>query len=205
MPQVGEIKQGQQIGRYPYSKWIWWACIDCGTERWVHIRGRLPANLRCNACAGKIKGKRWSKERHGEQGSNWKGGRIVTDAGYIKVLLQPDDFFYPMADHSGYVFEHRLVMAKHWGRCLHRWELVHHKGTKYPKGSKENRKDNRQENLQLVSDDRHKQITILENRINILEKRVTLLETENILLKTELQQGRGMRRPPSRYTRGGEV
>ena len=77
---------------------------------------------------------------------------------------------------NGYVQEHRLIMAKHLGRCLHRWEIVHHKGIKYPKSSIENRSDNRIENLQLVTDDRHKQITILERRIAYLENKLSQYE-----------------------------
>ena len=87
-----------------------------------------------------------------------------------------------MANRQGYVREHRLIVAKKLGRCLHIWELVHHKHTQYPAGSIEDKQDNRDENLQLVTDDRHKQITILENRIKQLEQRVTLLEAENVAL-----------------------
>ena len=85
----------------------------------------------------------------GDESLAWKGGR-TTDHGYILVLLQPDDFFYTMTKHDGYVREHRLVMAKHLKRCLLPWEVVHHKGIKYALGSAENKQDNRIENLELL-------------------------------------------------------
>ncbi len=89
-----------------------------------------------------------------------------------------------MANAQGYVFEHRLVVAKALGRNLHSWEIAHHKHAKYPAGSKEDKADNRYpENLQLVSDDRHTQISILEAKIKRLEakteeqaKQIRLLE-----------------------------
>lgn len=158
MTELGTIVKGSKLGRSnKYQKWIWAACVDCGKQRWVHLilKTDIPSNPRCLSCAARKR--------------NWRGGRKIAN-GYIWIKLQPDDFFYPMVMRGGYVLEHRLVMAKALGRNLHRWEIVHHKGIRC-KGI-ENRSDNLIDNLQLVSDDRHKQITILENRIRELEKQL---------------------------------
>lgn len=174
MTKIGEQKYGKDIGKCPTNNaFIWQACLDCGKERWVRIRKDRPIILRCHSCNGKLRG-----EKH----STWKGGRSISSQGYIQIKLLPGDFFYSMAQKSGYVYEHRLIVAKALERCLHSWEIVHHKegyakdDNQYP------------ETLQLVTDDRHKQITILENRIRQLEQRVLLLESENILLKVGVSQ-----------------
>jgi len=67
------------------------------------------------------------------------------------------------------------------------WER-HHKGTKFPKGSKENRSDNRIENLQLITGDRHKQITILENTIARLEQKINQQSERIILLEAKIME-----------------
>lgn len=174
VPKLGETRYLKETRHTQ----IWAACVDCGKERWVFMQDTgKPQSPRCRSCSGK----RIPKAR-GERSGNWKGGQTKTERGYILIKLQPGDFFYPMANRQGYVREHRLIVAKKLGRCLHIWELVHHKHTQYPAGSIEDKQDNRDENLQLVTDDRHKQITILENRIKQLEQRVTLLEAENVAL-----------------------
>lgn len=158
MPQIGEVKKGCEIGKSVYQIYIWHACPDCGKERWILSRRGKPANLRCCSCAAKI------RNPQGPRNFNWKGGRTRDSRGYIRIKVLPDDFFYPMVNGRGYVFEHRLVVAKALARNLHLWEIVHHK-----KGFAKD--DNRYpQTLQLVSDDRHNQITILENRIAQLEE-----------------------------------
>lgn len=179
MPELSVIKRAQDIGYTSpnSSKMMWSACVNCGKERWVLLRKDEPMFLTCRKCAAEIRGtKQW-----GANNPSWRGGRHIGKGGYVQIRLLPDDFFYGMASQRCYVAEHRLVMAQHLGRCLHLWEIVHHKHTKYPAGSIEDKQDNRIENLQLVTDDRHKQITVLEQRISWLEKRVTLLEAENIV------------------------
>lgn len=99
------------------------------------LRNGKPAATYCQRCC-----------RRGERNSEWRGGRIKHDD-YIRVKLYPGDFFLSMADTKGRVMEHRLVMAKHLGRCLHDWEVVHHKN--------EIPNDNRIENLVLTMNGPH--------------------------------------------------
>src|SRR3990167_815652 len=87
---------------------------------------------------GIVSATRASGDKHG----SWKGGRSRLAAGYIVVLAARDDPMYCMAHRStGYVMEHRLVMARSLGRPLERSETIHHING--------NRADNRIENLQL--------------------------------------------------------
>jgi len=194
MPEVGEIRKGREIGQPSQTgSFIWHTCEDCGKERWVAYAKKYeqPREKRCHSCASKrhIMSKetraKMSKSHQGDKSSLWKGGYHIKGNVYFECWVSRDDFFYPMADRRGYIYEHRLVVAKAIGRCLHSWEIVHHKHDRYPAGSVEDKQDNRYpENLQLVSDLGHKQLTRLENRIKHLESRVIVLEAENIRLQT---------------------
>ncbi len=170
-PKIGDTCIGKDLGfKAHYGKIVYLRveCPLCHQQRWI-IKSRYHEPCYCKQCFGKT--------TKGENHAHWNGGSFKTEYGYVQIRIYPNDFFYSMANNKGYVLEHRLTMAKHLGRCLHDWEIIHHKN--------HIKDDNHIENLQLVSDDRHKQITIMESRIRFLESRVTNLEAEIVLLKTQ--------------------
>ena len=126
MPEKGEIKKGNKRPLGNRGSRIWHACVDCGKTRWVSLIKGEPRNLRCSRCASNV----WGTNEEGWKHPNWKGGRIVTSDGYIAIHVLGSDMFASMAGrrrkYGGYVLEHRLVMARHLGRCLKSWEIVHH-------------------------------------------------------------------------------
>lgn len=73
-----------------------------------------------------------SKALTGKKHPGWKGGRIYRKGGYVSIWIGT----------RKYAREHRLVMEKHLGRKLKKWEMVHHLNGR--------RDDNRLVNLKLV-------------------------------------------------------
>lgn len=123
------------------------AC-DCGTE--IEIRQKSTRSF-----------KRFAYNHHsrGKLSYRYKGGRTMR--GY-NMIRMPD---HPFAtDHGLYVLEHRLIMEKHLGRYLTKDEDVHHING--------NKKDNRIENLRLISHGDHKLHHLIENRKNNISKRL---------------------------------
>ncbi len=175
-PKLEEIRKGRDIGRPKRANrnFIYHVCPVCGVPRWVALRATgKPEVDKCNKC-------KWFGKK-GNKNPNWiNTDRRTNFRGYILVRLSPDDFFYPTCSRRGWIFEHRLVMAKSLGRNLHLWEIVHHKN--------HIRDDNRLENLQLISDDKHKQLSILEVKIDRLLAKQDELMTEIKLLRFENKQ-----------------
>ena len=142
MPYVGEVKYDKERER----KYKWIKCPHCGKERWVeawHYK-RYGNSDYCRSCAQKYH----RKTPRGVDHPNWKGGRFAIQGGYILVKLQPEDFYHSMANRTGYVLEHRLIMARALGRLLQSHEIVHHRDA--------NRGNNDISNLELVTRNDHR-------------------------------------------------
>jgi len=149
-PEAGDIRWGHEIGKSGTSreiKYIWVLCPDCGKYHWAIMKSSEQKEGVCSKCNMR----RGNKEKlpKGREHPNWKGIRYCTKGGYTKVWVAPDDPFRPMANSAGWVPEHRIVMARHLGRCLSEDETVHHIN-----GRKD---DNRIENLELTTTKTHRQ------------------------------------------------
>lgn len=143
MPQIGTMKRGREIGKVPHHLFVWTRCPNCNKEWWQNrIQSYHPSYTGwCRKC---------SNRRNGliQGPKNKKLGRKITSGGYIEIVIKPDNPYYKMVQKTGYIEEHRLVMAQSMGRCLSSWEWVHHKD-----GKKTN---NAKSNLKLVDKNSHK-------------------------------------------------
>jgi len=160
-PYLGEIRASGQIEGYAKCKtrYIWCKCPKCGYEKWRQL-GSINKYAQCRKCMhiGKIK----------ERSGTWKGGTKINYAGYKMVRMYPSDPFYDMCNESGYVFEHRLIVAKRINRSLKAEEVVHHKDN--------NKSNNENSNLELLPSDTIHLTTIrMQNRINELESIIKVL------------------------------
>ncbi len=118
----------------------WWCRCSCGEEK--VISGEYLRNGDTKSC-GCLASELISKRMSGQNNPSWKGGKTTNTQGY-SLVLKPD---HPNADKSGYVLEHVFIMSQHLGRAIEGDECVHHKNGI--------RKDNRIENLELLTRERH--------------------------------------------------
>lgn len=134
--------RASDIGLAGNNMYVWAACVECGGERWVLLLRGKPKYELCNACSRKRRG----QEHTSTDSKIWRGGRRDERRGYVLVYVEDDD---PLAcmrmAGRQYVYEHRLIVAKHIGRPLKSHEIVHHINRM--------KDDNRIENLEMM--DRH--------------------------------------------------
>jgi hypothetical protein len=81
---------------------------------------------------------------YGENNAMWKGGRSVTEHGYVLIRVGKE---HHLADVRGYAYEHRIVAEQKLGRALLNGEQVHHRDG--------NRSNNSLDNIEIVADMAH--------------------------------------------------
>ena len=116
-----------------------------------HIRRRIESRKRNNPNYFKPGHQVWNKgltkendERIATYANKAIKGRKIQD-GYVLVYCP----IHPLS-YRGYIQEHRLIMEKYFGRYLFAHECVHH--------INEDKKDNRLENLQLMTVAEHSRL-----------------------------------------------
>lgn len=169
-PVIGDIRYRDElneniIGINQSFRFIYVQCPICKKTRWSDFKthrdsAKLGTNDKCKGCCKK------------ENSGAWRGGTRITH-GYRGIRIYEGDTYFPMAnnrakDGSAYILEHRLVMAKHLGRLLENWEVVHHRN--------HIKSDNRIENLELMQVTVHMGLTQLEEHLHVLENKVKKLE-----------------------------
>lgn len=73
----------------------------------------------------------------------WNIQKYVSKGDYMYAVVKE----HPYSTKYGYVLAHRIIMENHLGRLLNRNEVIHH--------TNDNKKDNRIENLQLMTASEH--------------------------------------------------
>ena len=92
----------------------------------------------------------------------------MPDLWHIEKTISKGDYLYalvrghPNATKNGYVLYHRVVMENFLGRILLPGEVVHHLN--------EDKKDNRVENLQVLSKQAHREIHLIKGRAMVALK-----------------------------------
>jgi DNA-directed RNA polymerase subunit RPC12/RpoP len=159
---IGDIARAHEIGigrSRNYMKYIWKACVDCGKERWTVFR--TPA-IRCKYCVKKGEFSRKNQET-----------KIIK--GYVFVWIDSKSPFIEMANSTGHIAEHRLVMAKKINRCLTSLEVVHHINLI--------KKDNIIENLAIMTNSRHIALHELLSRLGVKENQDIVRKVTEMFLK----------------------
>lgn len=147
-------------------------CDKCKKERYIDkriiVEGKYNSGLCLHCNWVKIGVASNTKFNKGKNHPHYKGGRNINNQGYVNILMEIKDPLYLMKNKSGYVMEHRYIMAQKLGRILKLSEHVHHLNG--------NKQDNRIENLVLIDGSIHKIVTALEEKIKRLEIEIIKLK-----------------------------
>jgi hypothetical protein len=162
-------------------------CPSCDT---LYHRRPRDFGLDCPECSAKKRGEVLHTKIR-EHHPRWKSDYKRIKSGYYFIRLYPDNPYFSMAHkRDRWCMLHRYIYATEVAhRPLEKWEVVHHKGTKYPQGSYEDKGYNRLDNLEYcVNQATHNVYSFMSKEINSLRKQNAELEKENIELKIKIKQ-----------------
>lgn len=163
IPQINDTIMYMVPGNIRRFKFIYKMCPICSVSRWVYAHDKTDGT--CRICAAT----RNLPTGHGRIAKFLVGG-------YYVVYLSKDSPYVSMAWKSGYISEHRLVMAQKIGRLLTKDDIVHHRDGV--------RTNNTLNNLVLVT--RHNHYTVGCTDVIKLLKIISVLELENDYLRNKI-------------------
>jgi len=141
---AGISRKGKSPQKYRNCK-----CLNCG--KIFNCYKNRPRKYCSRKCSGKSRA-----IFLGEKSPNWKGGRKISERGYILIYIRNHPYATKGGKSTMYIKEHRLVMENHIGRYLRPEEVVHHING--------NKQDNRIQNLMLFSNHSKHMIFCKHNR-----------------------------------------
>lgn len=117
----------------------------CTNKRTIGGAGNTPMVLTKTTCYGGVvaEGNPTRKRLVGELNPNWKGGKLITEHGYVLIRVGVD---HPLADVRGYAYEHRLRV----------WEAGQDVNGKHVHHGDENRQRNEADNLEALTPAEHR-------------------------------------------------
>lgn len=150
-------------------------CSVCGKEMYIKPSRlkRVKNGITCSKeCANKLKSEYMSGEGNhqfgliGDKNVSFKGTEIISNYGYILEYAPEHPFPHDKTTKGGRVFQHRLVIEKNY-KLFDETYFLEINGNFYLKPEfsvhhvNENKKDNRIENLQIITKSEH---TSLHNK-----------------------------------------